>query len=275
MVAKKIKRVVVKVGTSTLVQANGEVNLPVIDNLAFTLSALTKRGLEVILVSSGAMGVGLESLGLTKRPVSIAEQQALSSVGQLELMRIYSQRFMNYQTKIAQLLLTRDVLHYPVSRQHVLNTIEALMNKRVIPIINENDPVSVDELDHHTTFSDNDELSALVATRINADLLIVLSDVDALYTADPNRDPHAQPIHHLAHVTENIEAGVAGTSTRFGTGGMVTKLRAAKMMMEDGRQMVLCNGKNPEIIINILKGQEIGTHFGTDKIIDSLREEAK
>lgn len=135
MVAKKVKRVVVKVGTSTLVQQNGQVNLPVIDNLAFTLSALNKRGLEVILVSSGAMGVGLESLGLTKRPSDIAEQQALSSVGQLELMRIYSQRFLNYQTTVSQLLLTRDVLHYPVSRQHVLNTIEVLMKKRIIPII--------------------------------------------------------------------------------------------------------------------------------------------
>lgn len=270
MANKKIKRVVVKVGTSTLVQKNGEVNLPVIDNLAFTLSSLNKRGLEVILVSSGAMGVGLESLGLKQRPQAIAEQQALSSVGQLELMRIYSQRFLNYQTKISQLLLTRDVLHYPVSRQHVLNTIEVLMKKRIIPIINENDPVSVDELDHHTTFSDNDELSALVATRINADLLIILSDVDALYTADPNRDPNAQPIHNLDHVTSNIEAGAAGTSTRFGTGGMITKLRAAKMMMEDGRQMVLCNGRDPKIIINILKGQAIGTHFGADGVANSL-----
>lgn len=275
MVAKKVKRVVVKVGTSTLVQKNGEVNLPVIDNLAFTLSALNKRGLEVILVSSGAMGVGLESLGLTKRPSAIAEQQALSSVGQLELMRIYSQRFLNYQTTVSQLLLTRDVLHYPVSRQHVLNTIEVLMDKRIIPIINENDPVSVDELDHHTTFSDNDELSALVATRINADLLIILSDVDALYTADPNRDPNAKPIKNLDHVTSNVEAGAAGTSTRFGTGGMITKLRAAKMMMEDQRQMVLCNGRDPRIIIDILKGKEVGTHFGDDQLANSIEEASK
>lgn len=275
MVAKKVKRVVVKVGTSTLVQKNGEVNLPVIDNLAFTLSALNKRGLEVILVSSGAMGVGLESLGLTKRPSAIAEQQALSSVGQLELMRIYSQRFLNYQTTVSQLLLTRDVLHYPVSRQHVLNTIEVLMEKRIIPIINENDPVSVDELDHHTTFSDNDELSALVATRINADLLIILSDVDALYTADPNRDPNAKPIKNLDHVTNNVEAGAAGTSTRFGTGGMITKLRAAKMMMEDQRQMVLCNGRDPRIIIDILKGKQVGTHFGHDQLANSIEEDLK
>lgn len=272
MANTKIKRVVIKVGTSTLVQKNGQVNLPVIDNLALTLSALNKRGLEVILVSSGAMGVGLESLGLKQRPKAIAEQQALSSVGQLELMRIYSQRFLNYQTKVSQLLLTRDVLHYPVSKQHVLNTIEVLMKKRIIPIINENDPVSVDELDHHTTFSDNDELSALVATKIGADLLIILSDVDALYTADPNRNPDAQPIRNLDHVTSNIEAGAAGTSTRFGTGGMVTKLRAAKMMMQDNRQMVLCNGRDPRVIIDILKGKEVGTHFGANQIANSLEE---
>ncbi|MCI1926245.1 MAG: glutamate 5-kinase [[Lactobacillus] timonensis] len=272
MANKKIKRVVIKVGTSTLVQKNGQVNLPVIDNLALTLSALNNRGLEVILVSSGAMGVGLESLGLKQRPKAIAEQQALSSVGQLELMRIYSQRFLNYQTKVSQLLLTRDVLHYPVSKQHVLNTIEVLMTKRIIPIINENDPVSVDELDHHTTFSDNDELSALVATKIGADLLIILSDVDALYTADPHRNPDAQPIRNLDHLTSGIEAGAAGTSTRFGTGGMVTKLRAAKMMMQDNRQMVLCNGHDPRIIIDILKGEEVGTHFGADKIANSLEE---
>lgn len=272
MTKQKIKRVVVKVGTSTLVQKNGDVNLPVIDNLAMTLSALNKRGLEVILVSSGAMGVGLESLGLKERPKAIAEQQALSSVGQLELMRIYSQRFLNYQTKISQILLTRDVLHFPISRQHILNTIEVLMKDQIIPIINENDPVSVDELDHHTTFSDNDELSALVATRVNADLLIILSDVDALYTADPHRDPSAQPIHNLDHMTSEIEAGAAGTSSRFGTGGMITKLRAAKTMMEDDRQMVLCNGSDPKIIMDILQGKEIGTHFGKDGIANSLEE---
>ncbi|KRN59310.1 glutamate 5-kinase [Limosilactobacillus secaliphilus] len=270
---KKIKRVVVKVGTSTLVQKNGQVNLPVIDNLAFTLSAINNLGLEVILVSSGAMGVGLESLGLKQRPAAIEEQQALSSVGQLELMRIYSQRFMNYQTMISQVLLTRDVLHYPVSRQHVLNTIEVLMKKRIIPIINENDTVSVDELDHHTTFSDNDELSALVATKIDADLLIILSDVDALYTADPHRDPNAKPIHNLDHVTSTIEAGAAGTSTRFGTGGMITKLRAAKTMMEADRQMVLCNGRDPRIIMDVLKGKQVGTHFGAEGIANSLKEE--
>lgn len=272
MVAKKIKRVVVKVGTSTLVQKNGKVNLPVIDNLAMTLSAINNQGLEVIFVSSGAMGVGLESLGLKQRPAEIAEQQALSSVGQLELMRIYSQRFMNYQTQISQVLLTRDVLHFPVSRQHVLNTIEVLMKKRIIPIINENDTVSVDELDHHTTFSDNDELSALVATKVNADLLIILSDVDALYTADPHRDPNAKPIRNLDHMTSEIEAGAAGTSTRFGTGGMITKLRAAKTMMEDHRQMVLCNGSDPKIIMDVLKGKEVGTHFGADQIANSLED---
>lgn len=256
------QRIVVKIGTSSLILPNGQTNLHTIDSLAFVLSTLNHEGYEMVLVSSGAMGVGLASQGLSKRPVEIARQQALASIGQTELMRIYSQRFLDYQTKVAQLLLTRDVLHFPVSRQHVLNTISTLLDDHVVPIINENDPVSVDELDHHTTFSDNDELSALVATRINADLLIVLSDIDAFYDRDPHKFSDAQPIRHVKEVTPELAAAASGSSTRFGTGGMVTKLHAATTVMKAQQQMVLCSGADPRIIFKVVRGEEVGTRFG-------------
>lgn len=256
------QRIVVKVGTSSLIYPNGQVNLRTIDHLAYTLATLNHQGYKMVLVSSGAIGVGLASLGLTKRPAEIARQQALASIGQTELMRIYSQRFLDYQTKVSQLLLTRDVLEYPVSRQHILNTITTLLKDSVVPIINENDPVSVDELDHHTTFSDNDELSAQVATRISADLLIVLSDIDAFYDKDPHKYPDAKPIHNVDEVTPELEQAASGSSTKFGTGGMVTKLRAATTIMKANQKMVLCNGRDPKIIFNILDGEQIGTVFG-------------
>ncbi|WP_373842753.1 glutamate 5-kinase [Limosilactobacillus sp.] len=260
--AEKKKRIVVKVGTSSLILPNGQTNLQTIDGLAFTLATLNHQGYEMVLVSSGAMGVGLAAQGLKKRPKPIAQQQALAAIGQTELMRIYSQRFLDYQTRVGQLLLTRDVLHFPVSRQHVLNTISTLLADGVVPIINENDPVSVDELDHHTTFSDNDELSALVATHIDANLLIVLSDIDAFYNKDPHKYADAQPIHHVKKMTPELKAAASGSSTRFGTGGMVTKLHAAATVMDNHQQMVLCSGADPRIIFKVVRGDEIGTKFG-------------
>ena len=262
-IGKQHQRIVVKVGTSSLIYPNGQVNLRTIDRLAYTLATLNHQGYEMVLVSSGAIGVGLASLGLTKRPAEIAQQQALAAIGQTELMRIYSQRFLDYQTKVGQILLTRDVLDYPVSRQHILNTIETLLGDAVVPIINENDPVSVDELDHHTTFSDNDELSAQVATKIKADLLIVLSDIDAFYNRDPHKFTDAQPIRHVNQMTPELEQAASGSSTQFGTGGMVTKLRAAATIMQANQHMVLCNGRDPKIIFQILDGsEEVGTRFG-------------
>lgn len=260
--AHQAKRVVVKIGTSSLVLPNGRINLRTINQLSFTLASLNNQGYELVLVSSGAIGVGLASLGLTERPTAIEQQQALASIGQAALMRIYSQRFLDYQTHVAQLLLTRDVLSYPVSRQHTLNTITTLFDRNVVPIVNENDPVSVDELDHHTTFSDNDELSSLVAVAIDADQLIVLSDIDALYNKDPHKYQDAKIIKEVPVLTPEIENVASGSSTRFGTGGMVTKLRAAATMMKAGKQMILCNGRDPKILFNIFDGQEIGTRFG-------------
>lgn len=258
----KIQKVVVKIGTSSLVLPNGKINLRTIDQLSFVLATLNNQGYQLIFVSSGAIGVGLASLGLTDRPAEIEQQQALASIGQAALMRIYSQRFLDYQTHVAQLLLTRDVLTYPVSRQHTLNTINTLLQQNVIPIVNENDPVSVDELDHYTTFSDNDELSSRVAIAIDADELIILSDIDALYDKDPHKFPDAQVIKEVPVLTPEIENAASGSSTRFGTGGMVTKLRAAATMMQAGKQMILCNGHDPKILFDIFDGHTIGTHFG-------------
>lgn len=262
------KRIVIKIGTSSLVLANGQLNLRTIDRLAFTLATLNNQGYELILVSSGAIGVGLASLNLKDRPEAIDQQQALAAIGQAELMRIYSQRFLDYQTHVAQLLLTKDVLDFPVSRQHTLNTINALLKQHIIPIINENDPVSVDELNHHTTFSDNDELSAQVATTTDADLLIILSDIDALYDRDPHRYADAQIIRTVSTLTPEIKAAAGTSSTKFGTGGMVTKLRAAERMIENEKEMILCSGQHPQIIFDIFDGQSVGTHFGKKKVFN-------
>lgn len=258
----RTKRVVVKIGTSSLVLPNGRINLHTIDQLSFVLATLNNQGYQIILVSSGAIGVGLASLGLKDRPAKIAQQQAMASIGQTALMRIYSQRFLDYQTHVAQLLLTRDVLDYSVSRQHILNTITTLFNDNIIPIVNENDPVSVDELDHHTSFSDNDELSSLVATAIDADQLVILSDIDALYDKDPHKYDDAKAIKKVTTMTPEIEAAASGSSTRFGTGGMVTKLRAAARIMKAGKQMVLCNGHDPKILFDAFAGKAVGTTFG-------------
>lgn len=258
-------RIVVKIGTSSLIHHNGKVNLQTIDRLAYTLAAMNNQGFEVVLVSSGAIGVGLDKLHLRKRPAEIAAQQAIAAVGQGELLRLYIQRFSDYDTQVGQMLLTHDTFDYPVSRQHVLDTLETLLDHDIIPIINENDTVAVDEMDHRTTFGDNDQLSALVAARIDADLLVVLSDIDGLYDADPHKHAGAKKLDAITHLSQDILSAAGGTSTRFGTGGMVTKLKAAETMMLAGRQMVLCSGADPRVILKIVAGEAVGTWFGRPK----------
>lgn len=258
-------RVVVKIGTSSLIHAaTGKVNLQTIERLAYTLSALNNQGVQVILVSSGAIGVGLDRMHLQERPAAIAQQQALAAIGQLELMNLYAQRFSDYGTQIGQLLLTHDTFDFPVSRQHVFDTVDALLAQNVIPIINENDSVATDEMDHRTTFGDNDQLAAIVATQLGADTLIVLSDIDGLYDKDPNKFSNAQIMYEVEKLSKQVLMGAGGTSTRYGTGGMVTKLRAAAMMIDHGGQMVLANGADPRVILRILAGERIGTWFGAN-----------
>ena len=270
--AMQCKRLVVKIGTSSLIHPNGKVNLQTIDRLAYALTALNNQGYELVLVTSGAIGVGMAELGMSKRPAVIAEQQALAAIGQSELMTLYTQRFSDYGAKIGQLLLTHDVFDYPMNRQHVLDTIDALLAQQVIPVINENDSVAVDELDHRTTFGDNDQLSGLVAKQIGADLLVVLSDIDGLYDRDPNRHPDAALMPTITQLSAKVLAAAGGSSTRFGTGGMVTKLKAAKTMMRAGKQMVLASGRDPRIVLQILAGDSVGTWFGQPKQAASVSQ---
>ena len=256
-----ISRVVVKIGTSSLMNANGKLNLRAIDQLSYTLTGLVNEGKQVILVSSGAIGAGMGRVGLTKRPEQIQKQQALASIGQSELMTVYQQRFAAYGQQISQVLLTHDVLDYPQSRAYVHNAMEQLLDWGIIPIVNENDTVAVDELDHRTTFGDNDQLSAIVAVHSHADLLIMLSDIDGFYTGNPHQDTEAKLIRELHEVTDDSLKRAGGAGTEFGTGGMTTKLKAAAEILSHHQMMVLANGANPSIIFNIMNGEEIGTLF--------------
>lgn len=257
------KRVIIKVGTSTIMYPNGTVNLQRLDKLAFVLSDLRNQGKEVILVSSGAVGVGLHRLNLKESPKTIPEQQAVASVGQSELMNLYSNFFFNYGQIIGQVLMTRDIVEFPESRLNAINTFEQLLKKNVIPIVNENDTVAVDELDHSTKFGDNDRLSAIVAEITQADLLIMLSDIDGFYDRNPNEDADAELFREINDVTPRLFSLAGGVGSEFGTGGMVTKLTAAEHILKQTSQMVLANGEDPTIIFKIIAGEDIGTLFTT------------
>lgn len=254
-------RIVIKVGTSSLIYPNGRINLTAIDQLAFTLSDLNNRGKEVILVSSGAIGVGLHTLNLKKRPPTIPEQQAVAAVGQAELMNIYKQRFLSYGQKIAQILMTRDVIEFPESRQNVINTIEQLLKMNLVPVVNENDTVAVDELDHLTKFSDNDQLSAIVCQLIDADCLIMLSDIDGFFSDNPHTNKQATLFKEIHAIDDELLTIAGGKGSRFGTGGMRSKLTAAERILANQQAMVLANGRDPKIIFDILAGEDVGTLF--------------
>lgn len=258
---QSVKRIVIKVGTSSLIHPNGMINLAAIDELAFVLTDLRNKGKEIILVSSGAVGVGMHQLNLTKRPTSIPEQQAVAAVGQAALMNIYNHRFISYSQQTAQILLTRDVIEFPTSRQNVINTLEQLLKMGIIPIINENDTVAVDELDHLTKFGDNDQLSAIVSQLTNAEVLIMLSDIDGFYSDNPASNPEAMLYSQVTEITPEIMKKAGGSGSIFGTGGMNSKLKAAQRIFDIESAMVLANGKQPKIIFDILKGEEIGTLF--------------
>lgn len=259
---KTVKRIVVKVGTSSLILPNGRINLKTIDQLAFTLSDLATQEYEIILVSSGAIGAGMVHLNLKYRPESIAEQQALAAIGQLELMNLYNQRFKVYYQKSAQVLLTRDVIDFPESRRNVYNTFHELLKMGIIPIVNENDSVAVDELNHQTVFGDNDQLSAIVANLVQADLLVILSDIDGFYSDNPRTNKDAKIFHHIPEITADLFECSGGKGSELGTGGMITKLKAAELILKNNGKVILANGKKPSILFDILDGKEIGTLFG-------------
>ena len=257
----KAQRIVVKIGTSSLILPNGKINLSNIDELAFVLSDLNNKGYEVILVTSGAIGVGLNVLGMDKRPKGIADQQALASIGQVELMSLYTQMFRRYSQKVSQLLLTRDVTDFPTSRENAENALNALLALDIIPIINENDAIAVDEMDHQTKFGDNYKLGAIVSKLVHAYLLIMLSDIDGLFDKNPTIYDDAKIFNEIHEITDELRQMAGGAGSRFGTGGMTSKLAAAQILFENDQEMVLTNGERIREIQQIIEGREIGTYF--------------
>jgi glutamate 5-kinase len=255
------KRIVIKIGTSSLMTTNGKVNYQQFDRLAYVLSTLNKAGKEIVLVSSGAMGVGMDKLNISKRPVSIPGQQAISAIGQCEMMNLYSRFFSHYNQTVGQILLTRDIIEFPESLKNVTNTFDALLEMAIIPVVNENDTVAVEELDHQTKFGDNDQLSAIVANIVGADMLIMLSDIDGFYDKNPTTNPDATLYHTISDVTADVMAKAGGEGSAFGTGGMITKLKAARYLLQHNREMVLAKAEDLTIIFDILEGYEIGTYF--------------
>ena len=250
-------RVVIKVGTSTLTHQNGNINIRRIENLCKVISDLKNAGLEIIFVSSGAIAMGVGKLGLSKKPQDIPSKQACAAIGQCELMYTYDKLFQEYNHTVAQMLMTGDDFENEERHTNFDNTLNRLLEFGVLPIINENDTIATSEI----KVGDNDTLSAIIATSANADLLILLSDIDGLYTADPRKDADASLIPIVKEINEDIMnlAGTAGTSR--GTGGMVTKLNAAQICMDAGIDMIIANGSNPEVLYDIFDGKSVGTRF--------------
>ena len=254
-------KVVIKIGTSTLTYQNGCVNIRRIENLCKIVSDLMNAGNQVILVSSGAIGMGVGKLNLKERPKDIAGKQAAAAVGQCELMYIYDKEFGTHNRTVAQILLTAPDLKCEDRHKKFESTMMRLLELGVLPIVNENDTVATEEIE----FGDNDTLAALVAEGVGAELLILLSDIDGLYTGDPKKDAGATLIHEVKEITPEIEALGGGAGSQLGTGGMQTKLRAAKIATEAGCDMIIANGAYPELLYKIADGESVGTKFYAKK----------
>lgn len=262
---KDVKRIVIKIGTSTLTHETGMLNIRRAEKLVKILSDLKNSGKEIILVSSGAVGVGVGKLGLSHKPDEIKLKQAAAAVGQCELMYLYDKMFAEYSKTIAQILLTKDVIVDPKRKENAMNTFETLLSMNVIPIVNENDSISTDELEtpenDRSTFGDNDALSAIVAKLTGAGLLVILSDIDGVYDCDPRTNPDAKLIHVIEAVTDDIKKCAGGAGSSRGTGGMLTKFAAASKACKAGIYTVITNGKKPEGLYDIFEGQQVGTLF--------------
>ena len=256
------QRVVVKVGTSSLTHAEtGKLNLTRLEILVRELSDLRNQGKDVVLVSSGAIGVGSAALGLGGKPAELGKAQACAAVGQARLMMIYQKLFMEYNQMSGQILMTKNTLLNDLNRYNARNTFQALLQMGVIPIVNENDTVSTYEIQ----FGDNDTLSAIVAALIGADLLILLSDIDGLFSDDPRTTPGAKFIDLVENLDEHfLRMGKATTGSKVGTGGMATKLSAAKIATSAGADMVIANGEDPHVLHKILEGRDYGTLFAAN-----------
>lgn len=254
---KKAKRIVIKVGTSTITYANGKRNFSQIDRLAREISDLQNQGKEMILVTSGAVAVGVDRMGLPGKPKTIPGKQAAAAVGQGVLMHTYEKFFADYGQIVAQVLITKTEAIDRHRYTNTRNTFMELMRQRVIPIVNENDVVALDEL----KIGDNDNMSALVAGIVDADLVIILSDVDGLYTANPQTHPDAVIVPEVAEITPEIEASAGGVGSARGTGGMATKIQAAKAATSSGIHLVIASGTEKNAITRVLQGEELGTLF--------------
>lgn len=250
------KRIVVKVGTSTLTHKTGKTNIARISDLVNVLADLHNMGHEIILVSSGAIAIGTSRLGLKRKPDTIMGKQAAAAVGQGELMFLYDKFFGEYDVVVSQLLFTYDALENPDNKEHLTNTFNQLLEYGSIPVVNENDSVSIEELLN----GDNDCLSATVAELIGADMLILLTDTDGLYDGNPSENPEARLIDIVEEITEQIEAFAGGAGKR-GTGGFMTKVKAAKIATSAGIPVVVMNGADPKKIYDVLNGENVGTKF--------------
>ena len=254
-------RIVVKIGISTLAYATGQLNIRRVEALCKTMSDIRNAGHELILVSSGAIGMGVGKLGMRQRPQDIPGKQAAAAVGQCELMYIYDKLFSEYHHTVAQLLITADNLTNEIRHRNFTNTLTRLLELGVVPVINENDTVATEEI----VIGDNDTLAARVAESVGAQLLILLSDIDGLYTADPHADPNARLLPVVHRVDEDIKKLAGVSSTTQGTGGMVTKLRAAEICLGCGCEMVIANGNNPAALYDIVEGKPVGTRFAGER----------
>ena len=250
-------RIVIKIGTSTLAHKSGLLNIRRVEELCKVMSDLKNAGNQVILVSSGAIGMGAGKLSLAEKPSDIPTKQAAAAVGQCELMYTYDKLFSEYNHTVAQILITGGDIEHSVRKVNFENTMCRLLELGAIPIINENDSIATDEI----VIGDNDTLGAIVATAINADLLILLSDIDGLFTADPHKDKNAVLLSRVEEITPEIEGMTGGAGSKFGTGGMATKIRAARIATEAGIDMIIANGKEPNVLYDIVEGKPVGTRF--------------
>ena len=255
-------RIVIKIGTSTLAHPTGHLNIRRVEQLCEIMSDIKNAGHELILVSSGAIGMGVGKLGLRERPKDIPSKQAAAAVGQCELMYTYDKLFSEYHHTVAQLLITGDDTASNTRRLNFTNTLNRLLELGALPVINENDTVATDEI----VIGDNDTLAAIVARSVHADMLILLSDIDGLYTADPHTHPEAALLHHVARVDDHIREIAGISSSTQGTGGMVTKLHAADICLGCGCKMVIANGNNPGNLYDILEGKAVGTTFSEERL---------
>lgn len=257
---KDSKRIVVKIGTSSLTHESGKTNLNKMEKLARVLTDLNHQGKEIILVTSGAIGVGARRLGLKEKPQALELKQATAAIGQGILMQIYEKFFAEYNQVIAQVLLTKDVINDDIKNKNAKNTFEALLELDAIPIINENDCISTEQIEGYR-FGDNDTLSAMVAELVNADLLILLTDIEGLYTDNPKTNKEATLISTVEEITSEVEGLGKDAGSAFGTGGMITKITAAKIARANGTHTVIANGEDVKILYDILEGQQVGTWF--------------